>query len=371
MVFCDANAARCNDSAIFGQAQLTAAGTATIKLTLGVGTYSIVAAFQPLSFASASASAPQALTVDANASYLSFSKIASSGTPGNYTLTGTVTAFGKNVPTGTVSFLDIDSKDSVVGTAVLDPATLGFVLLPGFNSPAIVGSQPQNTLLGDFNNDGKLDLAATNGNANTLSVLLGNGDGTFQPQTAYDAQDAPIAIVSGDFNRDGNLDLAVGDNGVATISVYLGNGDGTFLPQQTYTVGNSPLSIAAGDFDGDGWLDLAVMDRNDHNVTVLLGQGDGTFQVKRTVCEESPCPPLTFPIGQSGQAIATADFNGDGAMDLANFSSSHADESLPIGPYVPDLRLLPNCRLSDRKGGVRLHFNHIARHHQVPYPELA
>ena len=192
-----------------------------------------------------------------------------------------------------------------MGTAVLDPTTLGFVLLPGFNSPAIVGSQPQNTLLGDFNNDGKLDLAATNGNANTVSVLLGNGDGTFQPQTAYDALNAPIAIVSGDFNRDGNLDLAVGDNGVATISVYLGNGDGTFLPQQTYTVGNSPLSIAAADFDGDGLLDLAVMGRNDHNVTVLLGQGDGTFQVERNVCEDLPALRLT-----SGRSIRSGHCDG-------------------------------------------------------------
>ena len=260
VVFCDANAARCADSAIFGQAQLTAAGTATIRLTLGAGTYSIVAAFQPLSFVLTSASAPQALTVDANASYLSFSDIASSGTPGNYTLTGEVTAFGKNIPTGTVSFLDTDSGDALVGTAVLDPTTLGFVLLPAEGSPATVGSRPQNTVLGDFNNDGKLDLAATNVNDNTISVLLGNGDGTFQLQTAYASGASPIALASGDFNRDGNLDLVTGNAGVATISVYFGNGDGTFLPQQTYAVGNGPQSIAVADFNGDGWLDLAVVD---------------------------------------------------------------------------------------------------------------
>ena len=278
-----------------------------------MGTYSIVAAFQPLSFAPASASAPQALTVDANASYLSFSNIASSGTPGNYTLTGTVTAFGKNVPSGTVSFLDTDSGDAVVGTAVLDPTTLGFTLLPALGSPATVGSRPQNTVLGDFNNDGRLDLAATNVVSNTISVLLGNGDGTFQPQTAYATGASPIAIASGDFNRDGNLDLVVGNAGAATISVYMGNGDGTFLPQQVYAVGNGPQSIAVADFNGDGWLDLAVVDRNDRNITILLGQADGTFQVELNVCED----PLTFPIGESGQVIVTADFNGDGAADLA------------------------------------------------------
>ena len=317
VVFCDANAARCADSAIFGQAQLTPAGTATIKLTLGVGTYSIVAAFQPLSFASASSSAPQPLIVDANASYLSFSKIASSGTPGNYTLTGTVTAFGKNVPVGVVSFLDTDSDDAVVGTAVLDPATLGFALLPAARSPATVGSRPQNTVLGDFNNDGRPDLAATNVASNTLSVLLGNGDGTFQVQTAYATGASPIALASGDFNRDGNLDLVTGNAGAATISVYMGNGDGTFLPQQVYAVGNGPQTIAVADFDGDGWLDLAVVDRNDRNMTILFGQADGTFLVERTVCVTSPCPPLTFPVGEAGQVIVAADFNGDGALDLA------------------------------------------------------
>ena len=327
VVFCDANAARCQDSAIFGHAQLTAAGTATIKVTLGVGTYSIVAAFQPLSFAQASTSAPQALTVDADASYLSFSSIASSGTPGNYTLTGSVTAFGKNVPSGTVSFLDTDSGDAVVGTAVLDSATLGFTLLPALASPATVGSRPQNTVLGDFNNDGRLDLATTNVVSSTLSVLLGNGDGTFQTQTAYAAGASPIAIASGDFNRDGNLDLVVGNAGDATVSVYMGNGDGTFLPQQVYAVGNGPQSIAVADFNGDGWLDLAVVDRNDHNVIILLGQSDGTFQVELNVCED----PLTFPVGESGQVIATADFNGDGALDLAVTEAQNSVVSVLLG----------------------------------------
>jgi len=252
------------------------------------------------------------LTVDATASYLSFSDIASSGTPGNYTLTGAVAAFGRNIPTGTVSFLDTDSGDAVVGTAVLDPTTLGFILLPAEGSPATVGSRPQNTVLGDFNNDGKLDLAATNVNDNTISVLLGNGDGTFL-QAAYASGAFPIALASGDFNRDGNLDLVAGNAGAATISVYFGNGDGTFLPQQTYAVGNGPQSIAVADFDGDGWLDLAVVDRNDRNVTILLGQTDGTFLVDLNVCED----PQTFPIGEAGQVIVAADFNGDGALDLA------------------------------------------------------
>lgn len=329
--FCDASAARCTDSAIFGEAQLTAAGTATIRLTLGVGTYSIVAAFQPLRVAPASASAPQPLVVDANASYLSISTIIPSGIPGNYTLIGGVTAFGKNVPTGTVSFLDTDSANAVVGAAALDPTTLGFTMLPAPDSPATVGARPQITVLGDFNNDGRLDMAATNEVGSTISVLLGNGDGSFQPQTTYATGLFPIAIASGDFNRDGNLDLAVGNERDNTISIFLGNGDGTFLPQQIYAVGNAPQSIAVADFNGDGFLDLAVLDRNDGGVIILLGQGDGTFVTELQVCGLPPCDPLIFTIGESGQVIASADFNGDGKADLAVTEAASSTVNILLG----------------------------------------
>jgi hypothetical protein len=330
VVFCDANAAHCEDSAILGSAQLTGAGTATIKLTLGVGTYSINAAFQGKS-APPSASGPQSLTVEANASYLSFANIASSGIAGNYTLTGTIAAFGKNVPTGTVSFLDTDSGDVVVGTAALDPTSLGFTLLPSLKSPAPVGLQPQNTVLGDFNNDGILDLAATNSGGNSTNILLGNGDGTFGLQTAYAAGTSAFAIARGDFNGDGNLDLAVSNTAANTISVFLGVGDGTFLAQQTYAVGNGPQSIAVADFDGDGVLDLAVLDRNDRNVTVLLGLGDGTFQVEQQVCGIPPCAPRTFAVGVGGQVVATADFNGDGRADLVVSNAEDSRVSILLG----------------------------------------
>jgi Bacterial Ig-like domain (group 3)/FG-GAP-like repeat/FG-GAP repeat len=327
VLFCDATATRCADSAILGSASLTTAGTATIKLTLGAGTYSIVAAFQALRFTQPSASAPVALIVDGNAGYPSFSQIGSSGAPGNYTLVGAVAAFGKRLPGGTVSFLDSDSANAGVGTAALDPATLGFVLLPASSSPATVGSRAENTVLGDFNNDGILDLAVTNFGANTISVLLGNGNGSFQLQTAYATGAFPIAIAGGDFNRDGKLDLVVGNAGGATISVFLGNGDGTFLAQQTYAVGNGPQSIAVVDVDGNGFLDLAVLDRNDRNVTILLGQGDGTFQVELNICED----PLTFAVGEGGQQLVIADFNGDGKADMAVTNAQDSQVSILLG----------------------------------------
>ena len=136
---------------------------------------------------------------------------------------------------------------------------------------------------GDFTGDGHLDLAVANSGSNDVSVLLGNGDGTFQPAVEYAVGQDPDALVAGDFTGDGHLDLAVANMGSNDISVLLGNGDGTFQPAVEYAAGQGPVALAAGDFTGDGKLDLAVVDDGDANgngagVSVLLGNGDGTFQ---------------------------------------------------------------------------------------------
>jgi Bacterial Ig-like domain (group 3)/FG-GAP-like repeat len=357
VVFCNANAVHCEDAAIIGTAQLTAAGSATTKVTLGVGAYSIFAAYQPDLFPG-SKSANQALTVTADANYFSFTSITASAPPSPppspYTLTGTVAAFGIAPPTGTVTLFDVTSS-SVVGAGVLDPATSGFTFVPASGSPVAVGFDPELAILGDFNNDGKLDMAVAVGvqtpGANTVSVLLGNGDGTFQAENSYAPANFFAAwILAGDFNHDGNLDLAVvisGDStlgdGTGTVNILLGNGDGTFQPQQTYIVGNRPDSIAMADFNGDGILDLAVLNSTDDNVTVLLGVGDGTFQLEQSCTtvpalqgvrsEGSPttCVTATFPVGADAAQIATADFNGDGFADLVVTNSGNNTVSVLLG----------------------------------------
>ena len=171
--------------------------------------------------------------------------------------------------------------------------------------------------MGDFNGDGIKDLAVVNEGDSTVSVLLGKPDGTFAPQVAYPTGLGPLAIVTGDFNGDDNLDLAVTNANCTvtiqglkcygrTVSILLGNGDGTFRPQFDYPTGTGPSSVATGDFNGDGNLDLAITNYGDNTVSVLLGNGGGTFQNQ-----------VVYSVASSPQSVVICDFNGDGKLDLA------------------------------------------------------
>jgi hypothetical protein len=153
---------------------------------------------------------------------------------------------------------------------------------------------------GDFNDDGKLDLVIDG-----ASILLGNGDGTFSQGASLGASGAFVAV--GDFNGDGRLDLAVCENAKNTVTVFIGDGKGNFTPGPPIPVGNQPDAMIAGDFNNDGKVDLAIANYGDGTVTLLLGNGDGTF----TPSQGSP-----FAVENGPDAIATADFNGDGKLDL-------------------------------------------------------
>jgi hypothetical protein len=113
--------------------------------------------------------------------------------------------------------------------------------------------------------------------AYTLTTTLTPASAPFQP-IPNAAANTVHAIVAGDFNGDGRTDLAVANSGSNTVSVLLGNGDGTFQNQVVYAVGSHPVALVAGDFNGDGLTDLAVANQLDNTVSVLLGNGDGTFQ---------------------------------------------------------------------------------------------
>jgi hypothetical protein len=147
------------------------------------------------------------------------------------------------------------------------------------------GYRPTAIVAGDFNGDGKLDMAVANGNyyspvipSRTVSVLLGNGDGTFQPHADYATGNFPVSIASGDFNGDGKQDLVTANHDDDTVSVLLANSDGTFLSHVDYASGSFPFSVVVGDFNADGKEDLAVASVGDNSVSILLGNGDGTFR---------------------------------------------------------------------------------------------
>lgn len=185
-----------------------------------------------------------------------------------------------------------------------------------------VGTNPKAVVIADFNGDGKPDIAVVNsgdpaiGDPGNVSILLNNGDGTFQPAKDIIAGKNPYSIAVGDFNGDGHLDLVVANNGInvaggwlpGTVSVLLGNGDGTFRAHVDYATATGPSSIAVGDLNGDGRLDLAVAAHPANVVSVLLGRGDGTFQSH-----------VDYSTGNGGGngAVTIADFNRDGKADLA------------------------------------------------------
>jgi len=182
--------------------------------------------------------------------------------------------------------------------------TASLVRTGGVNS---FGASPS-VVAADFNGDGKQDLAVADAGANAVSVLLGNGDGTFQvPKdfTIVPGNNFATYVTAGDFNGDGKPDLAVIDNSV--VYVLLGNGDGTFTLKTTLSGISNPQSVALGDFNGDGKLDMAVVDRTTNSVSLYLGNGDGTMQ--------APINTASLGIG-AATYMATADFNKDNKLDL-------------------------------------------------------
>jgi hypothetical protein len=189
------------------------------------------------------------------------------------------------------------------------------------------GTGPVSVAVADFNRDGKLDLATANSYTNNVSVLLGLGDGTFAPHRDFSAMQGVNSVAVGDLNGDGNPDIVTADYIAGVVSVLLGNGDGTFQAQKTFAAGCVPFYAAVIDLNGDGKPDLAVangqcnlMTDMTDSVNILLGNGDGTFQ-----------PFVGYPTGADGVYVAAEDFNGDGLPDLAISNSKGNSISILLG----------------------------------------
>ncbi len=174
------------------------------------------------------------------------------------------------------------------------------------NPPVAVGDIPTSVAVGDFNGDGKLDLAVTNSGTNDVSILLGNGDGTFGAATNLTVGTSPVFVALEDLNGDGKLDLAVVNAGSNDVSILLGTGTGSFGVAKNFAVGTAPVSAAAGDLNGDGKLDLAVANSGNNSVSILRGKGDGTFNAA-----------ANFSAGSAPWSVAVGDFKVDGILDLA------------------------------------------------------
>ena len=311
--FCDTAGALCTDIHLVGTAQLTSAGTATIRFRPGMGTHSYKAVFVGTqsytgsSSAASSISIPQTITINLTAT----------GSAGGYGVSQSVVIPAKLTPTGTVALQDITNNNYVLGSAALtlqsttqSPNTVASLSTTG-------GSLVAPIVAGDLNQDGIPDLIVPNGN---VQIFLGNGDGTFTAAATIPDSSNAVAVAIGDFNSDGKPDLAVVNSNSTTLTILLGNGDGTFnAVPATPATGNGASRIAVGDWNDDGQLDLAVTNITDNTITVLLGNGDGTFT-----------PGTTVATPNSPYDITAADFNADGQLDLAISNTYYASGCLNV-----------------------------------------
>ena len=333
--FCDASAASCTDIHRLGTAQLfktdPTAGIAFFAFRPGIGSHNYKAVFvgTPNAATSYAGSSSTTVPLTVTGTFPSKTSIAGSGAAGNYTLTATVTGLtngaGVAAPSGMVSFPDTSDNNHSLGSAALGTGTLAFSF-ENRSSPA-TGNSPDRVAAGDFNGDGIPDLATTNSGSNTLTILLGSGDGRFTEATGSPMAigDAPSYVAIGDFNSDGKLDLGVTSFNDSAVTILLGNGDGTFVPARNspVTVGHAPVSLAVGDFSGDGIPDLATANVRDNTVTILLGNGDGTFT-------QAANSPVTV-VGSSPSSVAVGDFNRDGKLDLVVAVAGPNDVSILLG----------------------------------------
>ena len=243
----------------------------------------------------------------------------------SYTITSTAG------PTAVATaYINSDSYLDIVSVNV-DDSTIT-LLLGNANGTFQIGntystgnaSTPLGCAIADLNNDSRMDVVVANYDANNIVIFFGNGDGTFQTKvTIFTGSNSnPTAVLIGRINNDTRLDIAVAYDGRSTVGVFLGNGNGTFQSQKTTSTGSSsyPSALVMGDFDRDNLQDLAVATTGKNTTAVLLGLGSNSFR-----------PATTYSAGIEPYSIDCADFNGDLILDLAVLSQSDSSVSILLG----------------------------------------
>jgi len=194
-----------------------------------------------------------------------------------------------------------EARRSVLALAATAPASAAPLVYVYGRADFPAASGGRLATAGDFNADGRPDLVAVSYENNSVSILLGQPDGSFDDSGAsYAVGTQPVDAAVGDFDQDGNLDE------FGTISILAGNGDGTFQFRNTYATGRFSRQIVAGDFNNDGIVDLAQAELGSNLITLLKGRGDGTFRTQGR-----------YGVGVGPIALAIGDFNGDQALDAA------------------------------------------------------
>ncbi|HYV19599.1 MAG TPA: FG-GAP-like repeat-containing protein [Verrucomicrobiae bacterium] len=245
------------------------------------------------------------------------------------------------------------------------------------------GTYPSYVAVGDFNHDGRDDLVTADG-TQTVTIRLGDGRGGFDPVSpsrVYPVGFVPVWVTLADFNGDHEPDIAVanaGGNGfdyprIGSVSILIGRGDGTFQPHPSLYPGGSPYSVSAGDLNHDGRQDLLIADGDASEVVVVPGNGDGTFGAARRLT-----------VGRTPFAVVCGDFNLDGNLDFATANIDSADVSVRLGrgdlSFGPEARQLGGVNAfnvsagatgSDRRTDLVVSMNSgvLVLSNQGPYPD--
>jgi Ca2+-binding RTX toxin-like protein len=212
-----------------------------------------------------------------------------------------------------------------------------------FGPKTNLGVKPYDFFPGDFNGDKKLDLGITNLSTKNFSILLGDDKGSFSPPTNLDLGTAFNFVFWGDFKSDGNLDLVSVDSELNKISILLADGKGGYSKPTDFSVGRFPNDIIVADFNGDRKVDLATSNKNSNNVSVLLGDGKGSFT-----------QATNFNVGTAPTSIAVGDVNNDGKLDLVTANSGSNSISILFGDGKGSFGSTTNYQSAISPSSVRL-----------------